>query len=72
MTDDISARLKQAIRDLVHQSANDTSVLVALADLSEADPGRVPELLAEVRLRAPRMTESLRVASALARSLPSA
>ena len=53
----------RVLQELLHRSANDTSVLVALADLSEHDPARRAELAREVRRRCPALTEALRQAA---------
>mgnify|MGYP000406876449 CR=1 FL=1 len=51
------------LQELLHRSANDTSVLVALADLAERDPARLPELAREIRRRCPALTDALRCAA---------
>ncbi len=66
MTDRSPAELTRHLQHLLHQSANDAAVLLALAEAAESNPNRVGELLAEVRRRAPRWIEGLREAVLLA------
>jgi len=57
----------QALYDAAHRAANDATVLVALAEFTEADPARLPELLREIRARCPALAKMLREAAAEAR-----